>query len=151
LLLRLQKEFHLTYLFIAHDLAMVKYLSTQVAVMYLGKFVEIGPTDELYANPLHPYTQILLSSVPLPDPVEERKRVFMPLKGEIPSPLNPPKGCAFCTRCPLAIPLCHQVEPPLEELAPGHRVACHLVSKKGMESAPRLGVLHSLTTGNTSG
>ncbi|HSX26878.1 MAG TPA: ABC transporter ATP-binding protein [Chlamydiales bacterium] len=126
LLLRLQKELHLTYLFIAHDLAMVKYLSTRVAVMYLGKFVEIGPTEQVYSNPLHPYTQVLLSSVPLSDPIQERKRTAIPLQGEPPSPLNPPKGCAFCTRCPNALPQCHRETPRLRELKSGHQVACHL-------------------------
>ncbi len=127
LLIRLQQELHLTYLFIAHDLAMVKYLSTHVAVMYLGKFVELGPTEMIYANPLHPYTQILLSSVPSPDPRQERKRTIIPMHSEIPSPLNVQKGCSFCSRCPFAIPRCHTETPSLREVLPGRKVACHLV------------------------
>ena len=127
LLLELQKELNLTYLFIAHDLAMVQYISTRVAVMYLGKFVEIAPAAELFARPFHPYTQALLSSIPCSDPILERKRTHIALKGELPSPLAPPKGCAFCTRCPMAQPRCFEEAPPLLEISPGRKAACHFL------------------------
>ncbi|MES2272764.1 MAG: ABC transporter ATP-binding protein [Chlamydiota bacterium] len=126
LLSNLQKELHLTYLFIAHDLAMVRYISNKVAVMYLGEFVELGETEALYAAPLHPYTQILLSSVPLPDPIQEKKRVRIPLKGEIGVPSDTKKGCPFASRCPFAMPICKEVKPELREIMPGRLVACHL-------------------------
>jgi oligopeptide/dipeptide ABC transporter ATP-binding protein len=124
LLLSLQKELHLTYLFIAHDLAMVKVLSNRVAVMYLGEFVEIGPVSELYAHPRHPYTQILLSSIPLHDPVRERTRTQTILHGEPPSLMNSPQGCPFCSRCPQAQPICLKQKPSLKEVGPSHLAAC---------------------------
>lgn len=130
LLKKLQDEMGLTYLFISHDLAMVKYLSTRVAVMYLGHLMELASSDELYKNPLHPYTQGLLSAIPIPDPHVEKKRTRVILKGEVPSPLSPPKGCVFCTRCPKALPICHQKRPVWQEISPGHKVACHLMSKE---------------------
>lgn len=126
LLKKLQTEIELTYLFIAHDLRVVKYLSTRVAVMYLGHILELSASEDLYAHPLHPYTQALLSAIPLPDPKIERNRSRIVLKGEVPSPLHPPKGCVFSTRCPHAIEKCHLIRPEWKEKTPGHFVACHL-------------------------
>ncbi len=126
LLEELQERMGLTYLFIAHDLSMVRHISDRMAVMYLGKIVELADRDEIYLNPLHPYTQALMSAVPVPDPeVEERRRRII-LKGEIPSPANPPKGCNFSTRCPKAEERCREEEPPYKEVKPGHWVACFL-------------------------
>jgi oligopeptide transport system ATP-binding protein len=133
LLQDLQSEFGLTYLFIAHDLSMVRYICDRVAVMYLGRIVEVAPSEELYTNPLHPYTQALLSAVPIPDPEIERKRERIPLKGEVPSPANPPVGCHFNTRCPVVFDTCYKDDPPLIEVSPGHWAACHRVP--GMDAA----------------
>jgi len=125
LLKKLQKELGLTYLFIAHDLSMVKYLSDRVAVMYLGHIVELALSSELYSTPLHPYSQALLSAVPIPDPVIEKKRTRIVLKGEVPSALRPPKGCVFATRCPYAQEICHHIRPEWREISPKHFVSCH--------------------------
>jgi oligopeptide transport system ATP-binding protein len=127
LLQDLQARLGLTYLFIAHDLSMVRHISDRVAVMYLGKFMELADRDELFNQPLHPYTQSLISAVPLPNPRLERQRKRIVLKGEVPSPANPPKGCVFNTRCPLAEEVCFHNEPEYRQVRPGHYVACHLV------------------------
>ena len=127
LLMRLRKEFNLTYLFIAHDLAVVRNISDRVAVMYLGKIMEITTSDQLYDNPLHPYTISLLSAVPIPDPVVDRTRERIILKGDVPSPMNPPSGCPFHTRCPHATDICQTKVPELKSSGPGHWTACHLV------------------------
>ena len=124
LLKELQKEMGLTYLFIAHDLSMVKYISDRIMVMYLGKMMELSDSDSLTKDPLHPYTQALLSAVPIPDPTIKRERIV--LKGDVPSPINPPSGCVFRTRCPKAMEVCSSVIPEWKEQKPGHFVACHL-------------------------
>ena len=120
----LRDEFGLTYLFIAHDLSVVRHLCHRVAVMYLGKIVELAECDELYDDPIHPYTQALLAAVPVPDPEIESKREHKVMKGEVPSPINPPSGCVFHPRCPLAVDGCRSVVPELREIKPGHWVAC---------------------------
>ena len=125
LLERLRTELHLAYLFIAHDLALVKQVSDRVAVMYLGKLVELGPAEALYRRPLHPYTVALLASIPSPDPEAPREPVTGTIRGEPPSPIDPPSGCRFRTRCPRAQDLCASQEPPMRQLADGHFAACH--------------------------
>lgn len=118
----LQSEFNLTYLFIAHNLSVVEHISDRVAVMYLGKMVEMSPRDELFLNPLHPYTQALMSAIPIPDPTIKRERII--LQGDVPSPLNPPSGCRFHPRCPVVMDHCSQQEPEFKEVLPDHWVAC---------------------------
>ena len=130
----IQERLGLTYLFIAHDLAVVRHICDHTAVMYLGKIAESAPTDQLFAEPMHPYTHALLSAVPVPDPVHQRKRSRILLEGDVPSPLNPPSGCRFHTRCPVGKDrdVCREEEPPLRELAPGHLTACHFPEVKNI-------------------
>ncbi|WKA58267.1 dipeptide ABC transporter ATP-binding protein [Planococcus shenhongbingii] len=124
LLQEIQEEFSLAYLFISHDLSVVRHIADEIGVMYLGHLVEKAPTDELFANPLHPYTKALLSSIPLPNPGAKRERII--LKGDVPSPINPPSGCVFHTRCPFVMDVCKTVKPESRIQIPGHEVACHL-------------------------
>lgn len=126
LMKRLQRERNLSYLFIAHDLAMVKHISDRIGVMYLGNLVELTTSDQLYKNPKHPYTQALLSAIPVPDPDVELSRERIQIEGDVPSPINPPAGCVFRTRCPLAKPVCAEQKPVWQEVASQHDVACHL-------------------------
>lgn len=140
LLRELSHEFGLTYLFIAHNLSVVEHISDRVGVMYLGSLVEVTNRQELYHNPLHPYTQALLSAIPIAKPGRKRQRIM--LRGEIPSPINPPSGCRFHTRCPFAADICKQEVPPLEQKAPGHWAACHFVESVGGTAQLRPAVIH---------
>jgi oligopeptide/dipeptide ABC transporter ATP-binding protein len=127
---KLREQFYLTYVFIAHDLSVVRYISTRVAVMYLGRIVESAATNDLYERPAHPYTRVLLSSVPFPDPTTEQARRPIALETDMPSPLDPPSGCRFHTRCPWAqFPLCRDVDPPNVAVGEGHTAACHFAGK----------------------
>ena len=128
LLLKLQLDKGLSYIFIAHDLSMVRYISDTVAVMYLGSIMEYATNKELYENPQHPYTKALFSAIPVANPKIEKGRSRIKLEGEIPSPINSPKGCKFCTRCAYAKPVCFEQPPVLKECGPGHKVACHLIN-----------------------
>ena len=133
LLEELQERLGLTYLFIAHDLSVVKHISDRVAVMYLGKMVELADRNSLYDDPLHPYTKALLSAVPIPDPVIEKRRERIILTGDVPSPINPPSGCHFHTRCPYAMPVCKVIDPTFADQGNGHFVACHLYPNSGAD------------------
>ncbi len=139
LLEELQEKLGLTYLFISHDLSMVRHIADRVAVMYLGQLAELAPREALYAEPLHPYTEALLSAVPDPDPAVETRRARIILKGDVPSPANPPKGCNFCTRCPRVMAVCKDVEPAFREVRPQHFVACHLYDSDKTQDAGSAG------------
>jgi oligopeptide/dipeptide ABC transporter ATP-binding protein len=134
LLMDLQRDFNLTYVFIAHNMSVIKYISQRVAVMYLGKLVEFTEKETLFAEPLHPYTQALMSAIPVPDPKLKRQRIILP--GDVPSPLNPPTGCRFHPRCPVALEKCSSEEPPLEELKPGHWTACWVAREQIRAATP---------------
>ena len=131
LMMELQEALGLTYIFIGHDLSVVRHVSNSVAVMYLGRIVELTDSGELYDKPLHPYTQALISAAPIPDPEADLARERILLEGEVPSPIDPPKGCSFCTRCPHATTLCREEDPESKEVLPGHFVACHYVKEGG--------------------
>jgi oligopeptide transport system ATP-binding protein len=135
LLEELQGRLGLTYLFISHDLSMVRHIADRVAVMYLGKVAELAPRDDLYREPLHPYTQALLSAVPEPDPVMHDTANRTILEGDVPSPANPPKGCNFCTRCPQVMDICRRIDPEFREVKPGRFVACHLYPEDNNQTA----------------
>ena len=130
LLKDLQEEFKLTYLFVSHDLSVVRHLSDRVAVMYLGRMVEIGDTEKIYSKPLHPYTESLLSAIPISNPRDKKERII--LQGDVPSPVDPPTGCAFVGRCPKVMDVCHQVRPELQQMNEDHYVACHLYASEKM-------------------
>ena len=140
LLKDLQAELELTYVFVAHDLGVVRHVSDRIAVMYLGKVVEVSPAEDLYTSPHHPYTVALLSAIPLPDPRENAAREPLVLPGDVPSPIDPPPACRFHTRCPRATDICRRVEPPLVDYGKGHLAACHHpvnVDRRGPDPGPR--------------
>jgi len=137
LLKDLQKKFSLTYMFIAHDLNIVKYISDRIAVMYLGNLVELADSDEIYTHTLHPYSQALLASVPIPDPDREAQKKAQVISGDVPSPINPKPGCPFANRCPYAVDVCRTKSPVLREMRPHHFVSCHLVQSDGTMMAPK--------------
>jgi oligopeptide transport system ATP-binding protein len=141
----LQNEFHLTYIFIAHDLGVVRHVSDRIAVMYLGKIVELSPAEELYSRPIMPYTEALLSAVPIPDPDLAEKRERIVLEGDVPSPINPPSGCRFHPRCRYATEICHQVEPPLVDYGNSHFAACHHPLNVDQATLAQVGVSRDLT------
>ncbi|MFD2630056.1 ABC transporter ATP-binding protein [Oceanobacillus kapialis] len=141
LMLDLQKEFGLTYLFISHDLSVIEHMTDRVAVMYLGKIVEIADTEELFANPKHPYTQALISAVPISHPTEEKERII--LTGDVPSPANPPSGCSFHTRCPFAMDVCRKVAPEAKEFKNGHKANCHLYTDSEKKEEKEYAINHS--------
>jgi oligopeptide/dipeptide ABC transporter ATP-binding protein len=126
LMRHLQRDLRLTYLFISHNLSVVRHMSDRIAVMYLGRIVEIGPAEQVYLEPLHPYTRALLSAIPVPDPLAQRSRPKIVLTGDAPDPAHPPAGCNFVSRCPLAMSMCHEVDPELEPMRESSAVACHL-------------------------
>jgi len=126
-MLELQKEFSLTYLFISHDLSVVEHMTDKVAVMYLGKIVEVADTESLFNDPKHPYTQALMSAIPITHPEEKRERII--LEGDVPSPANPPSGCPFHTRCPFAMEICKEAVPKVTHFGDGHETSCHLYTK----------------------
>jgi oligopeptide transport system ATP-binding protein len=139
----LQDEFALTYVFVAHDLGVVRYVSDRIAVMYLGKIVEIGPAEEVYARPIHPYTVSLLSAVPIPDPRENAAREQVVLEGDVPSPANPPEACRFHTRCPRATEICSEIDPPLVDYGGGHYAACHHPVDRSQPPAYEAAIRHT--------
>ncbi len=141
----LQNEFALTFVFVAHDLGVVRYVSDRIAVMYLGKIVEIGPAEEVYSRPIHPYTVSLLSAVPIPDPRENAAREQIVLEGDVPSPANPPEACRFHTRCPRATEICSEVDPPLVDYGGGHYAACHHPVNRNQPATPAGAVSHTST------
>jgi peptide/nickel transport system ATP-binding protein/oligopeptide transport system ATP-binding protein len=136
LMIDLQEELNVAYLFVSHDLAVVRHVSHRIAVMYLGRIVELADTRALFGNPLHPYTEALLAAAPVPDPAARRRRKRMILEGEVPSPMRPPAGCRFHTRCPYVAPACRITDPPLLEVAPGHQVACLMRPARGGGGPP---------------
>ncbi|TVR67434.1 MAG: ATP-binding cassette domain-containing protein [Spirochaetaceae bacterium] len=154
LLVRLQKDLGLTYLFIAHDLSMVRHISHRIAVMYLGRIMELATYDELFRNPLHPYTQSLMSAVPIPEPKVEKSRTRLLLEGDVPSPSRPPRGCVFSTRCPFATDRCRQEIPQPRELTSGHFIACHNVDDPEVSpriNESRIAIVQSLEDASTGG
>ena len=149
---RLQAERDMASIVISHDLAVVKYLANRIGVMYLGKVVEVGSGDDIYLRPAHPYTEALIKTIPLPDPAAERAKDEVGIRGELPSPVNPPSGCRFRTRCPRAQELCAQVEPALRSFGPGHVAACHFPMQTPVpETEPVLSTVAGSASGQAQG